>query len=259
MRDPDGLETAVELRGVSAVRGGRTIWRNANFAVPRGSFTAVIGSNGAGKSTLISLLLGRVKPSAGNVQVLGGSVASGNPAVGLVPQDRSLENAGSVLCRDLVALGLVGPRWGLGLRSRSVDAAVSDALEAVDATSYADRRFGEVSGGQQKRISIAQALITKPALLLLDEPLAGLDLQGQVDIVELVHHINHDRNVTVLFVTHDLNPLLAHIDSVLYLLDGTLRFGAADQVVDAELLTALYGTPVQVTRTADGCVFTRTE
>lgn len=129
----------------------------------------------------------------------------------------------------------------------------------MDATAIADRRFGEVSGGQQQRISIAQALINNPKLLVLDEPLAGLDLQGQVDLVELIHHINHERGVTVLFVTHDLNPLLPHIDSVLYLLDGQPRFGAADEVVDAALLTRLYGTPVQVTRTADGCVFTRTE
>ena len=154
---------------------------------------------------------------------------------------------------------MAGTRWGLGLRGKHIAAAVNHALEAVDAAGFAHRRIGEVSGGQQQRIWIAQALVTKPHLLVLDEPLAGLDLQGQVDLVELVHRINHDRGVTVLFVTHDLNPLLAHIDSVLYILDGQPHFGRATDVIDTELLTRLYGTAVQVTRTADGCVYTRTE
>lgn len=253
------VESAVAMRDVSAARGGVPIWRDANLAIPRGSFTAVIGPNGSGKSTLIWMLLGQVPVARGQLEVLGKPAATGNPHIGLVPQNRALDHASSIVCRDLVALGLAGPRWGFGIRSKHFQQKVDEALAAVDATGFAHKRFGEVSGGQQQRISIAQALITKPQMLLLDEPLAGLDLQGQVDIVELVHHINHDLGVTVLFVTHDLNPLLAHIDSVLYLLDGTPKFGAVDDVVDADLLTQLYGTPVQVTRTADGCVFTRTE
>ena len=251
--------SAIEMQGVSVARGGRTIWSNATFQIPAGSFTAVIGPNGSGKSTLVSLILGQLRARGGVLRVLGGPARSGNPAIGLVPQNHALDNAASVQCRDVVALGALGTKWGAGLRSRSIAAAVDEALDAVDATSFAHRRFGEVSGGQQQRISIAQALITNPELMVLDEPLAGLDLLGQVDIIELVHHINHDRHVTVLFVTHDLNPLLAHIDSVLYLLDGQPRFGATNDVVDAELLTRLYGTPVQVARTADGCVYTRTE
>lgn len=252
-------DAVVVMHDVSAVRNGRTIWHGADFAIPTGSFTAVIGPNGSGKSTLVAMVLGQLQPGKGSLEVFGNSPRTGNPDIGLVPQNRELEHAGSVLCRDLVALGIAGTRWGLGLRGRGIDDRVEAALAAVDATSFADRRFGEVSGGQQQRISIAQALINDPKLLVLDEPLAGLDLQGQVELVELIHHINHDRAVTVLFVTHDLNPLLPHIDSVLYLLDGQPRFGATDDVVDAALLTRLYGTPVQVTRTADGCVFTRTE
>ncbi len=247
------------LRDVRIDRGRRHVWSGANFEVPAGSYTAIIGPNGSGKSTLINLLLGVLPATNGSVEVLGAPAAAGNPRIGLVPQNHSLDHAGSILCRDLVALSVAGPRWGFGLRGAAIDAAVDEALEAVDAQDFAHRRFGEVSGGQQQRISIAQALVTKPDLLLLDEPLAGLDLSGQVDIVELVHHINHDRGVTVLFVTHDLNPLLAHIDSLIYFIDAVPRFGTVDDVVDAGLLTQLYGTPVQVTRTADGCVFTRAE
>lgn len=250
---------AVSMTGLAVSRGGKQIWSGADLRIPAGSFTAVIGPNGSGKSTLIWMLLGQVQPASGKLEVLGSPAATGNAAIGLVPQTRSLAQASSIVCRDLVALGLAGSRWGFGLRSKRYEQAVGEALESVDATSFAHKRFGEVSGGQQQRISIAQALITKPKMLLLDEPLAGLDLQGQVDIVELVHHINHDLGVTVLFVTHDLNPLLPHIDSVLYLLDGTPRFGPVDDVVDSDLLTRLYGTPVQVTRTSDGCVFTRAD
>lgn len=249
----------VSFRDTAVARGGRTIWSGASFDIPEGAFTAIIGPNGSGKSTLVSMLLGQIKPSAGQLDVFGESPKRGNAAIGLVPQNHALDNAASVQCRDVVALGLLGTKWGMGLRSKKATAAIDEALAAVDATEFAHRRFGEVSGGQQQRISIAQALIMKPRLLVLDEPLAGLDLQGQVDIIELVHHINHDRGVTALFVTHDLNPLLAHIDSVLYLLDGRPQFGSADDVVDADLLTRLYGTPVQVARTADGCIYTRTE
>lgn len=256
---PTGSAPAVTLRDVRIDRGRRHIWSGANFDVPAGSFTAIIGPNGSGKSTLVNLLLGVLPSSGGSVTVLGAPAAAGNPRIGLVPQNHSLDHAGSIICRDLVGLSLAGTRWGFGLRGVSTNAAVDEALRAVDALEFADRRFGEVSGGQQQRISIAQALVTKPDLLLLDEPLAGLDLSGQVDIVELVHRINHDRGVTVLFVTHDLNPLLAHIDSLIYLIDAVPRFGKVDDVVDSGLLTQLYGTPVQVTRTADGCIFTRAE
>ncbi len=252
-------DSAICMHDVAVHRGKRLIWSNATFDVPVGSFTAVIGPNGSGKSTLVNLLLGGIKPSTGSIDVLGAPTRTGNPEIGLVPQNHSLAHAGSILCRDLVALGLAGTRWGVGLHGRDLAATVDEALAAVDAQSFGHLRFGEVSGGQQQRISIAQALITKPRMLLLDEPLSGLDLAGQVDIVELVHHINHERGVTVLFVTHDLNPLLAHIDSLIYLIDGTPEFGMVDDVVDSGLLTRLYGTPVQVTRSADGCVFTRTE
>lgn len=254
-----GAEFAVELVDASAARGSKLIWSNANVRIPAGAFTAVIGPNGSGKSSLVALLTGQLKPHSGELRVFGEPARSGNIQIGLVPQNHALENSRSILCRDVVALGMAGTRWGLGLRGKAVAAAVNDALRAVDATHFADRRIGEVSGGQRQRIWIAQALVTRPHLLVLDEPLAGLDLQGQVDLVELVHRINHDLGVTVLFVTHDLNPLLAHIDSVLYILDAQPHFGRAGDVIDTQLLTRLYGTAVQVTRTADGCVFTRTE
>lgn len=249
---------AVSMRELAVSRGGLTIWSDATLDIPRGSFTAIIGPNGAGKSTTAALLLGSLEPSHGTLEVLGEPPQRGNPRIGLVPQNHALAQANAVSCRDVVALGIVGTRRGSGLRGANTQDAVDRALDSVDARKFAHARFSEVSGGQQQRISIAQALITDPEMLVLDEPLAGLDLQGQVDIVELVHTINRERGVTVLFVTHDLNPLLAHIDSVFYILDRQAHFGQRDAVVNADLLTAMYGTPVQVTRASDGCIYTRT-
>ncbi|MFZ1362467.1 MAG: ABC transporter ATP-binding protein [Candidatus Nanopelagicales bacterium] len=250
---------AIRMRDVAVSRGGRTIWSGATMDVPQGSFTAVIGPNGAGKSTTAALLLGTLAPSNGTLEVLGEKPHKGNPKIGFVPQNHTLAQAGTISCRDVVGLGVVGTRWGVGIRSKNVRKQVAEALEAVDATKFADARFGNISGGQQQRVSIAQALITNPEMLVLDEPLSGLDLHGQVEIVELVHKINHDLGVTVLFVTHDLNPLLAHIDSIYYIYDGVAHYGSRDDVVTAEMLTKMYGTPVQVTRTDDGCIYTRTD
>lgn len=250
---------AVQMRDIAVERGGRTIFSDATMTIPQGSFTAMIGPNGAGKSTTAQLLLGTLRPSRGTLEVLGEPPRMGNPKIGFVPQNHRLEKAGAVACRDVVALGVVGDRWGLGIRNKKIQPAVEQALAAVGATKFADARFDSISGGQQRRISIAQALITKPELVILDEPLAGLDLNGQVEIVELVHKINHEFNMTVLFITHDLNPLLAHIDSVYYLYQGKAYFGSRDEVVTAELLTKMYGTAVQVTRTDDGCIYTRTD
>lgn len=250
---------ALSMKSVAVERGGRKIWGGAHFDVPTGSFTAIIGPNGAGKSTTAGLVLGQIPPSNGSITVLGEIPARGNRRIGLVPQNHTLDQAGSIVCRDVVGLGLVGTKWGASIRTRSIADDVDRVLAEVDATGFAHKRFGEVSGGQQQRVTIAQALITNPDMLVLDEPLAGLDLQGQVEIVELVHRINRERGVTVLFVTHDLNPLLAHIDSLIYILDGRPFFGRSDDVVNAGLLTRLYSTPVQVLRTAEGCIFTRTE
>ncbi len=248
---------AIELCSATAVRGGRPIWSDADLSVPEGAFTAVIGPNGSGKSTLAEVILGLVPLGAGSASVFGRPVRRGNPAIGLVPQRRALANATEIRCRDLVRAGATGTRWGIGLRSGRD--ATDRALAAVGAAEWADERLGLLSGGQQQRVSIAAALVAQPGLLILDEPLTGLDLAGQVDLVELVHGINRRDGVTVLFITHDLNPVLDHIDSAVFLTGGRAHFAPVDEVIEPDLLSRIYGTPVQVSRTADGCVFTRAE
>jgi zinc/manganese transport system ATP-binding protein len=232
--------------------GGRTIWQHASFEVAAGSLVGLIGPNGTGKTTLLRVLLGQVKPSAGAVEVLSEAPRRGNPAIGYVPQRRTLEADLALRGRDLVLLGLVGHRWGFGRASAAEQAAVSQALASVDASAYADEPVGLLSGGEQQRLLIAQALLTQPRLVLLDEPLASLDLRSQHEIVHLVDDLRRERRISVLFVAHDLNPLLEVLDRVVYIAGGTPVCGTIDQVVRSDLLSELYATTVHVHRTADG-------
>jgi zinc/manganese transport system ATP-binding protein len=237
----------------AAVRlGGRTLWSGASFSVAAGEFVGLIGPNGTGKTTLLRVLLGQVRLSAGRVRVLDQPPGRGNPAIGYVPQRRSLAADLAVRGFDLVLLGLIGHRWGFLPASNAERRQVQQALEAVGAADYADQPVGVLSGGEQQRLLLAQALLTRPRLMLLDEPLASLDLKSQHEIVHLVDTIRRQRGMAVVMVEHDLNPLLEVMDRLIYILDGRPVAGSPEQVVRSDLLSRLYDTPVHVHTTADG-------
>jgi len=248
---------ALELDGVAAARAGQLIWSEGSFSIPAGSIVGVIGPNGSGKTTLLEMLLGLLPTAAGDLRVLGEVPHKGNPRIGYVPQNYTAAIGDAIRCRDLVGLGRTGTTWGLGRRSSDDRARIDDALTAVSATEFASRRISRLSGGQQQRVAIAQALVGDPELLLLDEPLANLDVRNQHEIVELLGALREQRNVTILVVVHDLNPLLSILSGAVYLLDGHAHYGAIGDVVDSELLTHLYATPIKVVRTAQGDLFTR--
>lgn len=251
-------EAAVVLDDVSVVRDGHLIWSQGTFTIPTGTLTAVIGPNGAGKTTMLEVLLGLLPVAGGTVRIFGKPEGRSGD-VAYVPQDYTAASGGALRARDAVTLGLTGTRWGLGRTTPEQRSRIEDAMRAVDALDIIDHRLQALSGGQRQRVAIAQALVSKPKLLLLDEPLANLDLRNQREVVALLDGLNKKLGVTIVMVVHDLNPLLPVLDGAVYLLDGHAHYDALNGVVDDALLTHLYGTPLRVVRTVQGDLFVRGE
>jgi zinc/manganese transport system ATP-binding protein len=240
------MSCAIAVDGLRVVRDGRTVLDGVGFTIARGEFVGLIGSNGAGKTTLLRTLLGLIRPSAGTLSVLDRPVQRGNRAIGYVAQRTTLDPDLPLRARDVVAFGLDGERWGFAWPSAARRARIDAALAAVGADRYADAPAGRLSGGEQQRLFIAQALLAEPEILLLDEPLANLDLRSADEIVRLVARIRSEFGVTVLFITHDVNPLIEAMDRVVYLAGGRAAAGTVDEVVRTDVLSALYGYHVDV-------------
>jgi zinc/manganese transport system ATP-binding protein len=234
------------LDDVSVSLSGRQILENVTFSLNEGEFTGLIGSNGAGKTTLLRVILGLERPTSGTVLIAGIPRTRRNRSVGYVPQKVALDPDMPLRARDLVALGMDGHRFGVPIPSKQRKLAVEQMLHAVDADHFADARVGSLSGGEQQRILIAHALIGRPRLLLLDEPLANLDLGSGQEIVALLHRIAEVQRVAVLLSAHEMNPLLPVMDRVVYLARGRAASGTTDEVVRDEVLSALYGHEVHV-------------
>lgn len=252
--------SAVELRSASVRLGGKTVVRDVDLAVARGEFLAVLGPNGAGKSTLMKAILGLVPLAAGTATVFGERPAQARGEVGYLPQRHAFDHTVRVRGIDLVRLGLDGPSWGVPIavspaarrRRRTERARVDEVIRLVGAGEYAGRAIGELSGGEQQRLLIAQALVRGPKLLILDEPLDSLDIPNQASVAGLIRRICISEGVTVLLVAHDVNPLLGYLDRVVYLAAGRALAGSVEDVITAPKLSALYGVPVEVLRTSDG-------
>jgi zinc/manganese transport system ATP-binding protein len=234
--------------------GSTTLWSHVDLQVRPGEFVAVLGANGSGKTSLLKVILGLVPLTHGEITVVGHAPHRGSSAIGYVPQQRRVDPIAPVRARDLVRLGTVGHRWGLSLPRHSERRMIDAALDAVGALSYADRPVGQLSGGEQQRIRIAQAIATDPALLLCDEPLLSLDLNHQSLVTQLVDRRRREHGTAVLFVTHEINPVLQYVDRVLYLAGGRFRIGPVEEVMTPKTLSELYGTPIDVIRRNDRIV-----
>lgn len=255
------MPAAVELSDAAVRLGGRTVWSGVEALVPEGEFVAILGPNGSGKSTLLKVLLGLLDLSHGRVRVLDGAAGARNERIGYLPQRRVFDSSTRIRGVDVVRLGLDGRRWGVPLPAvgrwqtaygRAARTRVAEALERVGAQVYAGRPIGECSGGEQQRLLIAQALVQSPRMLILDEPLDGLDLPNQAAVAALVQRICRSEGVTVLLVAHDVNPLLPYVDRVLYLAGGRAAMGPVGEVITGATLSDLYGAPIEVLRTTDG-------
>jgi zinc/manganese transport system ATP-binding protein len=251
---------AVELSGVAVRLGDREILTDVEITVALGEFIAVLGPNGAGKSTLMRAILGLVPLARGSATVLGRAPAQARAGIGYLPQRHGFDSSTRIRGIDFVRLGLEGTRWGIPVpitpgaraRRRAERRRVAEVIELVGATAYGRRAIGELSGGEQQRLLIAQALVREPQMLILDEPLDGLDIPNQVAVAALLRRIAADANVAVLLVAHDVNPLLPYLDRVLYLAGGHALAGTVDEVITPENLSNLYGAPIEVLHAGDG-------
>jgi len=249
---------AVRLAGAAVRRAGRPIWSAVDLRVREGEFVAVLGPNGAGKSTLLHVLLGLLPLAGGSAVVLGGPPGAGRARIGYLPQRRSFEADTRIRGTDVVRLGLDGNRWGFPLpaalspRTRAAARRVEEVVDLVGAGAYASRPIGSLSGGEQQRLLIAQALVRRPRLLLLDEPLDSLDLSNQSSVAALVQRICKTEGVTVLLVAHDVNPILPYLDRVIYFAAGGAVEGTPREVITDATLSRLYGVAVEVLEASDG-------
>jgi zinc/manganese transport system ATP-binding protein len=247
------ISEIIVARNVTAGYPGNTVWRQANFAVNRGEFVAIIGPNGAGKTTLFRLLLGLQQPLDGSIEILNARPSRGNPLIGYVPQRHGIDSETNIESLELVRLAFSGKRWGFSLRGLDNKIAL-DAMRAVGAEELLHRSLNALSGGELQRIFLAEALVSNPELLLLDEPLSNLDLKREKDLVQLVSSLVRSRKVTALLIAHNINPLLPFLDKVIFIANGKIATGRPGDVLTTESLTALYGVPVEVLRDSRGNV-----
>jgi zinc/manganese transport system ATP-binding protein len=246
-----GSAPAVQLSKATLGFGTRRLWTDLDLAVQPGEFLAVLGPNGAGKTSLLKVLLGLLKLTSGTVQVGNATPRRGSDLVGYVPQQRGFDADLGARGRDLVALGADGHRFGRPWSSKRTRELVNAAVAAVGASAYADAPIGKLSGGEQQRLRIAQALISDPALLLCDEPLLSLDLHHQRGVIDLIDARRRDADTAVLMVTHEINPVLPIVDRILYLVEGRWAIGTPDEVMTSQRLSDLYQTEIDVIRVRD--------
>ena len=245
------MTPVLEIHDAALALGGRSLWSGLELTVNPGEFVAVLGANGSGKTSLLRAILGQLPLDSGEIRIAGQPVTRGNRAVGYIPQQRIMPAGTALRGRDLVSLGLDGHRWGVPLPSRKRRARVDELIDAVGAQAYADLPVGVLSGGEQQRLRVGQALASNPSLLLCDEPLSSLDLHHQRGVAELIDEGLHERGTGVVFVTHDINPVLDMVDTVLYLANGRFTSGPPEEVLRSDVLSDLYGTSVEVFRTGD--------
>ncbi len=244
-------DIVIAANNLSAGYKDKMVWQDARFSIEKGEFVAVLGPNGAGKTTLFRLLLGLTRPLTGSLSVFGKSPSRGDHRIGYIPQRHPIDAETGIEALEIVRLGLNGNRFGISMGKDATDKAM-DVLKIVGAENLAHRRLGALSGGELQRVFLAESLVGEPELLLLDEPLANLDIRRESDFVQLINDVVRLRGVTVLLIAHNINPLLSVLDRVIYVANGRLTNGKPSEVLTSEALTKLYDIPVEVLKDSRG-------
>ncbi|RKO26780.1 metal ABC transporter ATP-binding protein [Pseudarthrobacter phenanthrenivorans] len=240
------MKPVVSLTGASLKFGKRALWEDLDLEIRPGEFFAVLGPNGSGKTSFLKVLLGLQELHSGNARLGGRPVERGSSLIGYIPQQKSFAPDTPMRARDLVGLGVDGHRWGLRLSAVKANRRIDQLLDLVGATEYAKVPVGQLSGGEQQRLRVAQALATDPQVLLCDEPLLSLDLHHQQAVSALINKQCHEQKSAVVFVTHEINPIIDYVDRVLYLAGGRFKVGTPEEVMTTEVLSDLYGSHVEV-------------
>lgn len=238
----------IELQQASLTLGGRTLWQQLNLSVARGEFLVILGPNGSGKTSLLNVMLGLLPLTSGTVAVLGHSPQIGRDTIGYIPQQKGFDADLPIRGWDLVRLGLDGEHYGFSGHSQAIKTKVDAAIRQVGATDFASAPIGLLSGGEQQRLRVAQALLSDPEILLCDEPLLSLDLSQQQVVMALINERRKQSGMAVVFVTHDINPALEYVDRVLYVVGQKWAVGKPEDVLTSHRLSVLYDTPVDVLR-----------
>ena len=243
--------SALRFDDVTIRLGRRDILSAASFVVEDREFIGMLGPNGSGKTTLMRAALGLVPVASGAVAILDKPVTRGNSAIGYMPQNRGAITGSRLTGWDLVASAALGGRFGLVRLDKAIRREIDWALDQVAARDLARRSIGELSGGERQKVLLSQALLGRPRLLLLDEPLISLDPAHQKNVVETARRLCDDLKVAVLFSAHELNPIVNAIDRVLYLGGGSAVIGPVDKVVTGPVLSQLYGSDIEVVHIKD--------
>jgi ABC-type Mn2+/Zn2+ transport system ATPase subunit len=227
-------EPFIQLDNLAIGYDSRPVLSGISLSISRGSFTAILGANGSGKSTLLKTLLGIQPPIAGRIVL--STPAGGAPVFGYVPQATQFDPLYLVTGYDVALMGVYG-RVGPGrLVPQRERAFVRECLQATGAGDFARQRFAELSGGQKQRVLIARALATKPDILVLDEPTAGVDAAATQALMAFISKIHQERQLTILLVTHDLHLVRQHAEQVIWLHEGKVRTGTAAELLRPEYL-----------------------
>jgi zinc/manganese transport system ATP-binding protein len=251
---PQAESSIITAKDLAAGYRGKTVWKDVNFSIKPGEFIGLLGPNGAGKTTLFRLLLGLSQPTSGKLTVLSKTPSKGNPKIGYIPQRRVIDSETRIEALEYVRLSESGSRLGFSWPSqakRERQEALK-ALKKVDGLKLAHRPLSELSGGELQRIWLAQALAGRPDILLLDEPLASLDIRREVQLIRLINQVVREQGITVLLIAHDINPLLPVVDRILYIANSKVLSGKPEEVVTSKTLSALYEVPIEVLRSSSG-------
>lgn len=240
--------TVISMKNLTLGFKKKQIFNNFNAEINSGDFVGIFGPNGAGKSTLLRAILGLIKPIQGQINIFNQPAQRGNPNIGYVCQFRQFARANQLSARSYLQAVHHGFHWGLPHQSSLQTTQIEEVIHLTNLQDFIDQPYLQLSGGERQRVALAEALLNKPQILLLDEPLSGLDPGQQEKMVKLILTIQQQLNITVLFTAHDINPLLGVMNRVLYLAHGRAAIGSVEDIVNSEKLSWLYDSPIEIIR-----------